>query len=257
MGTPTSWLIGSTAIAAQEVTIDGSAEDIAAGEYYLIHGSADALASEMVTAMTAAGVADPVAVILENRRIRLASSGTFTVTWPADGILRSLLGFTGNLAAASSYDATNPSPLFWSPGRTDSSTSPLGLTGRTVYNAIVGVGDDGQPCSTVHGSRTTNEFWWKLVKLARYQTSSALGGEYQTFVSEVLIKQHAFALYRGVVEDDSSTTTVTLPASLGPYAALPKGRSPDFNATRSAGFELADARWDVRLPVYVRTEVSN
>lgn len=255
--TRASWLIGSTAIAAQTVTVDGSGESIAAGEYYLYDGSAPSLTAQMVAAMTSAGVADPVAVLLKNRRLRLASSGTFTVTWPADGILRDLLGFTTNLAGNTSYDATNPSPLLWSPGTTENPTSPIGLVGRTVYNTRIGVGDDGRPCATTHGSRVVNGFYWRNVALARYQTSSALGGEYQTFAGQVLVRQAAFKLWRNVDEDDSSSTAVTLSSSLGPYAMTPQGRSPDADGEREAGFELADARWRVGFDAYVRTEVSN
>lgn len=254
--TRSSWLVGSTAIAAQTVTIDGSAEDLAAGEYYLHHASAASLSAQMVAAMTAAGVADPVCVLLKNRRLRLASSGVFTVTWPADGLLRDLLGFDSNLAAGSSYDAPNISPLLWSPGRTASPDAPIGLTGRTIYNSIVGVGDDGTPCSTIHGSRVVNGFAWRYVALDRYQTADNLGGEFRRFVGEVLIKQGAFTLYRNTEESDE-TTAVTLGSALGPYAFRIKGRTPDIDATRSRGFELADARWDVEIPVYVRTEVSN
>lgn len=257
MAVETCWLIGSTEIAAQTVTIDGSDETITAGEYYLYHATAPSLLDEMVDAMTSAGVVAPAAEILENRKVKLSSSGTFTVTWPADNILRNYLGFTGNLAAASSYTATNISPLLWSPGRTESPTmSRVGLNGRTVYNTTIGVGDDGTPCATTHGSRVYNEFWWKNIAGDRYQTSSAAGGEFETFKGEVLVKQYAFGLYRGIDEDDASTTAVTFGSPLGPYAFRPSGRSPDVAGERSRGFALADSRWDVTVPVYVRTEVS-
>lgn len=252
-----SWLIGSTEIAAQSVTIDASPESISAGTYYLYHATAPNLLDEMVAAMTSAGVTAPAATLRENRKVVLSSLGTFTVTWPADNILRDLLGFTGNLAAASSYTATNISPLLWSPGRTESTTiSRVGLHGRTIYNTIVGIGDDGTPCATTHGSRVFNEFFWRYIDGNRIQTSSELGGEFETFKSEVLVKQYAFGLYRNIDEDDSSTSTVSFGSPLGPYAFRPSTRSPDIAPERSRGFALSDVRWDVTMPVYVRTEVS-
>lgn len=253
----TCWLIGSTEIAAQTVTIDASPENISAGAYYLYHPTAPSLLDEMVTAMTAAGVAAPAAELLENRKVRLSSSGTFTVTWPADNILRNHLGFSGNLAAASSYTASGISPLLWSPGRKESpKTVRLGINGRTVYNTIVGVGDDGTPCATTHGSRTYNAFFWRYVEADRIMTTSSSGGEFEVFKGEVLVKQYPFNIWRDLTENAASSSAASFGSRLGPYALLPQGRSPDIAADRSKGFGLADSRWDVEMDVYVRTELS-
>ena len=252
-----SWLVGSAALAAQSVTIDGTPEAIAAGTYYLYDATASlSLLSKMVAAMTAAGVAAAAGVVLLNRKVKLSSSGVFTVTWPADGVLRDLLGFSGNLAAASSYTASAISPLLWSPGKPESpQRSPLGVAGHRVYNTQIGVAEDGTTFSTTSGYRTIQEYRWTYVHTSRVQTSAEAGGEFARFFSEVLIKAR-WKLYRAIAEDDTSTTAVTWPTAIGPYFMTPDSRAPDWDFNRSSGFEFGDCRNDLALKCHVVPEVS-
>lgn len=252
----TSWLIGSAQISEQTVTISASPEVIAAGRYYLRDPSAPALLTAMVTAMTAAGLSNPYAVLLVNRKVRLGADATFTVTWPADNILRNLLGYAGNLVGAQTYDA-GLSPLLWSPGRTESSNmAPLGVTGHEVFNTEFGVGNDGTTSSVSHGSRRFNDFWWSHIATDRVQTEDEEAGEWVRFFSDVARKALPFKLYRGVAENVAASTTATLGTPLGPYALTPSSRSVDWKFQRSTGFERADGRNTLEIKVHMVPEIT-
>jgi len=123
-----AWLIGSyRGLPEQTLTIEGAPQVIDAGSYYLY----DATAGLSLLTQLGAALLDEVvggsAVLLRNRKVRLSGSNPFDLTWPVDGVLRGLLGFTGNLAGQATYTAPNISPLLWSPGRTETPTmAPLG-----------------------------------------------------------------------------------------------------------------------------------
>jgi len=252
-----SWLVGSATIAAQTITINGGAVVLPAGTYYLrdATGSRSLLAA-MVTAMTSGGVAAAAAEVLLNRKVKLSGGANFTITWPADAVLRNLLGFSGNLAAASAYTASSISPLLWSPGKPESPMmSPLGCDGRRVYLAQVGVAEDGSTFSTVQGYRTMQRYEWRYVHMSRVQTSAIAGGEFARWWAEVGIKAR-WKLYRAIPEDDASITAVTWPTAIGPYWVTPDSRSPDWDFERSGGFELADCRANLAVACHIVPEVA-
>ena len=195
-------------------------------------------------------------MLLYSRAVRLSGGANFSVTWPADGVLRGLLGYTGDLASASSYTAPEVSPLLWSPGKPESPMlSPLGVAGQRVYLAQIGVAEDGSTFSTVQGYRTFQRYEWRNVHMSRVQSSAEAGGEFARWWGEVGVKAR-WKLYRAIDEEDSSTTAVSWPTAIGPYWVSPSTRSPDWEFKRSNGFEFADCRADITVTCHVVPEVS-
>lgn len=246
-----TWLVGSLRIPAQSVTIDGSPQSVPAGPYYLTHASAVvSLRDAVLAAMTAAGVAAPVATVLENRRVRLASSGVFAVTWN-DTQLRDLLGFTGNLAGASGYAASRISPLLWSAGYTVTREVMPGSEGYDVEDAEIRVSADGtQQEVDHHATHTWDEWTWDAVVADRYDNpGGALGGTWIGFRRTVLVPGHRFQLYEAVVEDSASAAPVTLPTPIGTYRLreIPEGHG-------SRKIEHANSYWSVGCKVRLATE---
>jgi hypothetical protein len=256
----TSWLIGSRPnLAAQTLTIEGAPHVITAGSRYLYaSSSALSIIARVEAAMDAAGVTGAAVYLTKARKVRITASGTFTLNWPADGVLRDLLGFNGNLAAASSYVATYVSPLLWSPLKPESpEDAPLGVVGHKVHNAYFSQSPhDGTTSAVIHGSRTYNVFRWGHVPIDRVQTSNGAGGEWATFWDSVVVLGSRFFHFR-CDEDVAGTSTaeaaITVP--LGPYVLRAPGRGvPDWDFQRSRGLTNVDRRCDVVLPVSLAPE---
>lgn len=248
----TAWIIGSTRDADFDVIFTGNAStQNVAGDLYLYHPTSSlSLLAAMITAMTAGGVADPAAVLTRDRRVKLSSSGNFSVQW-SDVALRTLLGFTGNLAAAASYTAPNVSPLLWSPAKPlASELSPRGTTGiRRPLSFYTASPNDGSPFVVTHGSRIDQRWSCSHVDSDRVFTSDGVvGGEWATFFDEVAAKGSRFFVYPEVTEEEGSTTTATLTGGLGPYAYTPSGRAASWDYRRARGFEWTDKRGDIVIP---------
>lgn len=252
----TCWLIGSVRdLEAQVVVINGNNHTITAASRYLYHPTnALSLLAQVQAAMTAEGIAGASALLLENRKARLSANANFTLSWPADGVLRNYLGFTGNLAAASSYTATNISPLLWSPARRESPMkAPLGVLGHEEHQVYVSVSPhDGTRKTVVHGSRTFNEFRFEKVATSRVQTSAAAGGEFVKFWDTVMVQGSLWYLWRAVDEDTAGTDPAALATSLGPYVAS----ETDWPFGRAGGFEWTDAWHPITIPCEVQEEYS-
>lgn len=253
----TAWIIGSIAdLPANDVTFNASAQVVATGDYYLYDATnALSLLYQVQQAMTAAGVADAAVVLTKARKVKLSSSGAFSVTWD-DTQLRDLLGFTGNLAAATSHVATNVSPLLWSPARTeDTPMAPLGTHGHEVFGTFVTVSSlDGTTEATQHGSRTFNRFQFKHVNTERVWTTSEANGEYRVWWENVGSRMARWKLYREVAEDTASTAAVSLGSPLGPYVVTVERKAVDWSYDRSRGFEWTDARADIDIPCHLVPE---
>lgn len=253
----TAWLVGSARDLDLDVLIGVSAQNVS-GDLYLHHGTSTlSLLSQLAAAMTAAGVGGATAVITRDRRVKLASGGAnFTVQW-TDVLLRELLGFTGNLAAASSYTAPNISPLLWSPGKPMlPELSPLGCPGNTrplaYYTASP---NDGSTFVVTHGARTDQRWSVSHVALDRVQTPDELGGQWVRFFAEVAAKGYRFWFYPEAVEEPGSAVSATLESGLGPYVFTSTGRAPAWAFERSRGFEYLNRRanlsWSCRaVPEY-------
>lgn len=146
-------------------------------------------------------------------RIRVTSvdAVAFTLTWPVDGVLRDLLGFTGNLSpAAVTHTATLISPLIWSAGRTATYLARLGTDGIPVHDTAIGQSATGVVVATSHNTYRRNQAMWRYVTNARVWTTSEAGGELYAFWDRVLRRVARFKIYRGTVEDSASTTAITL-----------------------------------------------
>lgn len=249
-----SWLIGSIEVLPeQDFTINVAPVTIASGPFYLVHATpAISLLDEMVARMTAAGLANPVAELLENRRVRLAADGVFSITWGSATQLRDFLGFTANLSAASSYIAPNISPYLWSPGYPPTRLVADGIVGHDVEDVEIKVSADGtEQEADFHITHVWDEWRWDAVILDRYDTPAGDGGTWTEFRRKVLVPTHRFQLREFVVEDSTSTAAVSLPAALGTYRTRV---TPKANGSRK--ISLANVRWRVRMKVRVGSEYS-
>jgi len=243
----TAWIIGSYPdLPVQSVTIGGGGRTIAAGDYYLRDATASlSLLAAMVTAMTAGSVGSAAAYLGEDRKVHLAGSGTFSVTWPSDALLRGLLGFSGNLSGASSYTATSISKLLWSPGIDESPKGGiLGSAGQRAYR-IESTDWPQEITTTQLASGRSNTFSWQHVSYERYKYQE-IGGEFGEFFDQVIVLARRWKLYRGVTES-SATTAATLGTPLGPYKTPLKDGIIDEPFSRSSGFEHNDQYFDVDI----------
>jgi hypothetical protein len=225
----TVWCVSSRAVTSYAVTIDGGAQTVtfSLGGGYLVHPTASLdILARLVVAMTTAGVAAPAAYITEDRHVRLTSSGVFTVTW-TDTTFRDLLGFTGNLAAASS---------------------------RVRLDLSVAYGTGGRQTVRIEGSPTEDQtFRWAHIPKERVLATppTPIAGEYQYFWRYELCGGQRWILLRGVTEGSSTTTSSSYGSAThqGPYKAdlsVSEFRSTPF--TRSAGFGLVEAYYDCWIP---------
>lgn len=249
---PTSdWLIGSFNDLPQQsltVTTTGpvaEARIIAAGDYYLYDDSSSHdLLEALRSALEGHSVLSGVSVLLmQNRRVRLTGVQAFAVTWPSDGLLRDLLGFTGNLTSNTSHSATNVSPLFWSAGRTATTEARFGTDGIPVHDTAWGQSGPGTLYATSHNEYRRNSLIWRYVLNARVWTTSEAGGEYFAFWRDVLRLGRRFKVWRGIVESDASTTTVDVSGeavgllpSTGAYRFAPPERPVSMQYAREFGY---------------------
>ncbi len=259
MGTfRSAWLIGSYAsLPLQLLTINASAQPVASGSYYLHDTTASlSLLAKVKAAMEAAGLTNVVASLCGNRRVRLASDATFSVTWGST-LLRDLLGFSqGNLAGASSYVAADISALLWSPGKTESPMlAPLGVRGHKVYTTFQSVAPySGRTESVSHGYREYARFLFPSVDVERVRTASEAGGEFGRWFEQVAVRSARWKLYRDVQENPASSAGVTLDTSLGPYIYSAERKGPSWKYDRSRNFDWTDAVADLDIPCHVVAE---
>lgn len=231
----TDLLVGSyPSLPSQTMSVTSSATTeavvIAAGSRYLYDGgSALDLLLALATAINSHSVVSGCTVVIQrDLRVRIGANQNFTLTWPADGVLRGLLGFTGNLSpVANTFTATNISPLLWSAGRPAICEARLGTDGIPVHDTAIGQAAPGIVRATSHNSYRRNTLSWRYVQNARVWTTSEAGGEFFTFFREVLRQVRRFKVHRNVTEDLASTTAITLGSPLpstGAYVYAPPSR---------------------------------
>lgn len=262
MAITTAWLVGSYAPGSMFVTLNGTPMDVPVSlrGVYLRHETAALSLIDLVqTAMLTVPIAGAQVRVLENRLVRISATNTFTVTWTST-VLRTLLGFTSDLAGQNSYTGTLVSPILWSPGKPESPTeAPFGCLGRPVYDTRFSTAPDGTQVASSSFTQTVATYAWPYVAKSRYQTPQGLGGEYLTFFDWVLVKANKLFLYRQVQEDLDGSDPVDWPEDenmLGPYGFRPTRSpiSPDFQ--RSRGLESVDWRMNVNLDLLVVPEWS-
>jgi hypothetical protein len=258
------WVISSRAWTDETPTWNATPEAVTAplGSLYLIHDTPDLdLLARVVVAMAAAGIVAPAAFVTEDRHVRLTSSGVFSVTWNAATTLRDLLGFTGDLAAASGYTAPLRSPLLWSPGKIFTpGLAPLNAHGKPIADISVTFGTQGSAVARQEGAPTEiQRFIARHVDIERWYEAppNRVPGEYAAFWETEIMPLNKLVVLRDVVEGLSSTATATYPVGeqLGPYFPdLSKAEMRTRPMTRSAGFGLVEKRYDVTLSLIVTAE---
>lgn len=212
--------ISTTANAVTEAFV------LPARSYYLQNPSDQTFDLLYRVGSNSVGLAElPAGLLLElqrDLRVRISSvdAVAFTLTWPTDGLLRDLLGFTGNLTpAATSHVAPNVSPLLWSAARPATYRARLGTDGIPVRDTAVGQSATGVISSNTHNELRENTLSWRYVQNPRIWTEDEEGGEFFAFWGQVLAHSRRFKVYRGTVEDEASTTAITLGTVL-PRAGL-------------------------------------
>lgn len=263
MGTyRTAWLIGSYAsLPEQTFIVNASPKTVSSGSYYL-HSATVALSllDQVKAAMTAAGLVNPVAVLCQNRKVRLSADGGFGVTWGVGTLLRDLLGFEGiGLAVATDHTATLVSPLLWSPARQESSLlTPLGVRGHIDYLSRQSVSPYSGRTETIsHGQRESQLFRFPHVLTERVTTATQEGGTFARWFVDVAVRGARFCLWRNIGENTASTTAATLSTSLGPYIYTARGKGVAWKFARSRGLERAEAVADLDIPCHVCEEYTS
>jgi hypothetical protein len=261
----TVWLCSSRVWpdAGLDVTFNASPQTVTAslGGLHIVHPTAALnLLARFVAAMTLAGVVAPACFITEDRHVRLTSSGVFTVTWTST-ILRDYLGFTGNLSGASSYTATNRSPMLWSPGKTETpELAPLGAHGQPLSDISVAFGAGGRQTIRVEGSPTYRQrFKWAHIPKARYYNAppTPVDGEYAAFWLSEFVGGNRWILLRGVTEGASTTVSAGYGSAtyVGPYKAdMSQGEMRSLQFARSDGFGRVEAYYDITIPCVLTDE---
>ena len=262
MAIETSWLIGSAYLPTQNLTIDGNPYTIPAGNYYLYHPTgAISLITTLDNILEDAGVQGHNVVIQKNRHVAVLydEGWEFLMSWPANNILRDLLGFADDIGQSPPSDvAATISPLLWSPGKTESpQESPFLCLGRTVYDTRFGTAPDGTQVADSHHSQVVNTYTWSHVAAGRFQTPNlGFGGQYVRFFDQVLRRAGKFHLWHRVDEDTNSSDAVDfdLYDSLGPYGYRPTRGGVTWDFQRSAGFTTVNRYNNVSLDCLVVPE---
>lgn len=248
------WLIGSYPnLEAQSVTVSAPGAEacpLAAGSYYLFdNGSAFDLLTAFAATINAHTALAGVQVFLTvTRQVRILGGATpFAITWPTDGILRDLLGFTGNLASATAHTAPNISPLFWSPGRTTTWDGRLGSDGIPVEDTAVGQSGPGTMTATRHNSRRRNTLIYRYLDNSRMWTTSEAGGEFIEFWKQVLTLRRRFKVWRNIAEATAGTGAAVFSTKVPSTGAYKYSGGPEMPWAREYGFK--EALHPVSLPV--------
>lgn len=226
---PTSdWFIGSVlSLPAQtmSVTQGATTEDciVAAGDYYLCNpgNTSISLVHAVVDAInTHSLLSDVTFEFMRNRKIRIYSPSetSFSISWTTTA-LRDKLGATGNFTAASTHTMHGISPLHWSPGKTGLWGPRLGTDGLLVKDTAIGQSGPGRVLATTHNTYRKGEVQYRYVANARVWPKEETSGSFYSFWNEVLSTFSPFKVWREQIEDDSSTTAVTLQST----DALPSG----------------------------------
>lgn len=257
-----SLLIGSVKFTADEtITVGGTPVTVDDGVYYVIDDTALLSLADVICVLVVANTAATTcaATITKGRKIKLAADATFAITWGTGTAVRDALGFTGDLSAASSYEAPDISDLVWSPGQTESPDAPLGVIGTDISDTAVARSGTAIQVATTHNTQLANSFIWRNVAIARNITSSGLGGEAHTFYQNVLRTARTWNLWRNFDDIVGSSVDFTLVSNdrLGPYQLiLTEAAAQRFVFTRSAGLAQVDKQTIVEIGATTVPEVT-
>lgn len=258
-----SWLIGTVPTGLDELVIEapsGSNGQVAVphptGPLYL-HDSTGSRSflTQLSAAILAANddISTCIWTLQRNRLLRVDFDVTVSINW---GDLAPYLGFDNDVTSSDTYTADRPSTLLWVPGLTEISSARLGRPGTPTYDSQQGGGGSySLPVTTSHNFRVPNDLEWRNVANSRVWLNE-LGGEHYAFWQSTLLPGHRFAHYRGLVNDESSATSVGLTGGsrVGPYVwrRPPNGAAYDY--TRA--IDNVESRNNVRLPAVQVLEIS-
>lgn len=258
----TCWLLGSyPSLPTQGVKFNASAQSVPSGSFYLYDSNnALSLLAQVKAAMTAAGLAGANAVLCGNRRVKLSSAALFSVEWTSP-LLRTLLGFTGDMAAATSHIAPLISPLHWSPAKPESpQLTRQGVRGHREALSVTNVSSySGRVETVTHGTREYQSYRFPNVDISRVETSDDLGGTWARWFETVCVPGASWKLYSGLTENTTSTTAISIAGTgLGPYTMSPKGKgSPQWKFDRSRGMDFMDRACDIAFDCHVVPEYTS
>ncbi len=237
-----AWFLGSVVLPQSTFAVNGVDVVVAAGTYYLFDASAGRSLLAQVAAAMLPQAAGAAAVLTPSGYVRLSATGALVIAWGTATVLRDLLGFNGNLALATSFVAPNKSTLYWSPGKPAMfMLSPLGVAGqkRHIVNQSTAA-YSGRAESTSFGFRTYQRFAFEKIDFERMMTADALGGEFDSWFTQVAVRSARFKVYHNAEENSAGTTTAfTYETVLGPYL-LPLAKSADWDYKRSSGHTWTD-----------------
>lgn len=179
------------------------------GDYYLDHPTgALSLLTQMVAVLNGhTQLLGTGAVITRSRRVLLTNATAFSVDWGSNTTLRDLLGFSSNLASATSHLAPLVSPLLWAAGKPESSSARMGADGVLVKDTYAGRSGPGVVVATANNEWRENTFTWGYVHVDRIEQVPDVGGTWATWWSQVGSRFARFWLARNVLEDSADDAT--------------------------------------------------
>lgn len=195
-----------------QVTANAVQENLSwtAATKYLYHptGSLSLLTAWATLLNTHSELASAAAVIARSGKVRTTSAVAFSVdSWGSDTTLRDLLGHTGTLSSGTAHVATNRSPLYWAPGKTESPTARLGSSGTLVKDTHAGRSAPGVVVATTNNQWYDNGFRWNLLLVDNVEQVPDVPGTFSYFWDNVLSRFRRFWLARSVFIDDSNDTS--------------------------------------------------
>ena len=219
MAFESAWLIGSEEdFPDQTITVNGTPYILSGSSLYLQDANNSLSWAKQFQDVLENEVANPSVRLTENRKIRVTADDAFAVVWSDADETRDALGFQASISSTTAVEATNISPLFWSPSWPEAPATPDNLDGWDVKDTVVTSSPSGVTQKvTQHWESTVQSFAWTQVPIDRIWTvTPGLGGEYRRFFDDVLEPGIRFKLFSDVTES-TLTTDAVLGDSLGPY----------------------------------------
>lgn len=259
----TSVLLGShPAVPATTITVTANAVttglNFAGGPYYLYHptGSLSLLTAVVALINTHSELLGTGAVLARSGLVRLTNAVAFSIdSWGSDTTLRDLLGFTGALTSATAHVATEHSPLYWSPGKTESSSARMGSDGILVKDTYAARSAPGQIVSTTNNQWRENLFAWGYVHIDRIERVPDESGTWAYWWDYVASRSRRFWLARNVIEDSADdSTAMSLSTKLPTTGAYVMAHDGAMRREHNREIERLELYSRVELPVETALE---
>ena len=263
MSVTSSFVVGShPTIPATTLTVVANAvsEDLVfpGGGYYVDDPTASlsAVAQFATIIATHTQISSCTGSLCQDRLTRFTANIAFTCTFN-DNRLRDLLGFTGNLTTSqTTQTGDEPSGYLWVPGKLPLEKGRPGTQGRRKYDTTFGQAGPGQATAQEFNYHVHNEFMFNACLGSRVWNTES-NGEFIAFFRNVLKKAYKIKHYRGLTNDEVSSTAVNLGSVTmqGPYI-LNVGRRDVMEQYEETveGTYGAEALQDATVPVVGTTE---